>query len=121
MDKKNLDEFLKKIKLIKDKDESENQVSMSEGLKESFDLDSDEFIFFKNEYEKWKQNLDEHILEYFKKENDEQKKEYFLSLPDSPDKILIYNYIKVENNLTKNGDYENILNDYKQVVPGINN
>ena len=57
MDKKNLDEFLKKLKLIKDKDESENQVSMSEGLKESFTLDSDEFIFFKNEYEKWKQNL----------------------------------------------------------------
>ena len=101
MDKKNLDEFLKKIKLIKDKDESENQVSMSEGLKESFNLDSDEFIFFKNEYEKWKQNLDEHILEYIKKENDKQKKEYFLSLPDSPDKIMIYKCIKVENNLTK--------------------
>ena len=121
MDKKNLDEFLKKLKLIKDKDESENQVSMSEGLKESFTLDSDEFIFFKNEYEKWKQNLDEHILEYFKKENDEQKKEYFMSLPDSPDKILIYNCIKVENNLTEDGDYENILNDYKQVIPGKNN
>ena len=121
MDKKNLDEFLKKLKLIKDKDESENQVSMSEGLKESFTLDSDEFIFFKNEYEKWKQNLDEHILEYFKKENDEQKKEYFMSLPDSPDKILIYNCIKIENNLTENGDFENILNVYKQVVPGKNN
>ena len=121
MDKKNLDEFLKKLKLIKDKDESENQVSMSEGLKESFTLDSDEFIFFKNEYEKWKQNLDEHILEYFKKENDEQKKEYFMSLPDSPDKILIFNCIKVENNLTEDGDYEKILNDYKQIIPGKNN
>ena len=35
---------------------------MSEGLKDNFTLDSDEFIFFKNEYEKWKQNLDQHIL-----------------------------------------------------------
>ena len=121
MDKKNLDEFLKKIKLIKEKDESENQVSVSEGLKESFTLDSDEFIFFKNEYEKWKQSLDAHILDYFKKENDEQKKEYFMSLPDNPDKVLIYNCIKIENNLTENGDYENILNDYKQIVPGKNN
>ena len=74
MDKKNLDEFLKKIKLRKEKDESETQVSISEGLKESFTLDSDEFIFFKNEYEKWKSNLEAHILDYFKKENDEQKK-----------------------------------------------
>ena len=121
MDKKNLDEFLKKIKLRKEKDESETQVSISEGLKESFTLDSDEFIFFKNEYEKWKSNLEAHILDYFKKENDEQKKEYFMSLPDSPDKILIFNCIKIENNLTEDGDFENILNDYKQIVPGKNN
>lgn len=33
--------------MIKDKVESENQVKVSEGLKESFTLDSDEFIFFK--------------------------------------------------------------------------
>ena len=121
MDKKNLDEFLKKIKLRKEKDESETQVSISEGLKESFTLDSDEFIFFKNEYEKWKSNLEAHILDYFKKENDEQKKEYFMSLPDSPDKVLIFNCIKIENNLTEDGDFENILNDYKQIVPGKNN
>ena len=121
MDKKNLDEFLKKIKLRKEKDESETQVSISEGLKESFTLDSDEFIFFKNEYEKWKSNLEAHILDYFKKENDEQKKEYFISLPDSPDKVLIFNCIKIENNLTEDGDFENILNDYKQIVPGKNN
>ena len=121
MDKKNLDEFLKKIKLRKEKDESETQVSISEGLKESFTLDSDEFIFFKNEYEKWKSNLEAHILDYFKKENDEQKKEYFMSLPDSPDKVLIFNCIKIENNLTEDGDFENILNDYKQIVPGKSN
>ena len=121
MDKKNLDEFLKKIKLRKEKDESETQVSISEGLKESFTLDSDEFIFFKKEYEKWKSNLEAHILDYFKKENDEQKKEYFMSLPDSPDKVLIFNCIKIENNLTEDGDFENILNDYKQIVPGKNN
>ena len=121
MDKKNLDEFLKKIKLRKEKDESETQVSISEGLKENFTLDSDEFIFFKNEYEKWKSNLEAHILDYFKKENDEQKKEYFMSLPDSPDKVLIFNCIKIENNLTEDGDFENILNDYKQIVPGKNN
>ena len=121
MDKKNLDEFLKKIKLRKEKDESETQVSISEGLKESFTLDSDEFIFFKNEYEKWKSSLEAHILDYFKKENDEQKKEYFMSLPDSPDKVLIFNCIKIENNLTEDGDFENILNDYKQIVPGKNN
>ena len=121
MDKKNLDEFLKKIKLRKEKDESETQVSISEGLKGSFTLDSDEFIFFKNEYEKWKSNLEAHILDYFKKENDEQKKEYFMSLPDSPDKVLIFNCIKIENNLTEDGDFENILNDYKQIVPGKNN
>ena len=121
MDKKNLDEFLKKIKLRKEKDESETQVSISEGLKENFTLDSDEFIFFKNEYEKWKSNLEAHILDYFKKENDEQKKEYFMSLPDSPDKVLIFNCIKIENNLTEDGDFEKILNDYKQIVPGKNN
>ncbi len=107
--------------MIKDKVESENQVKVSEGLKESFTLDSDEFIFFKNEYEKWKKDLDENILEYFKKENDEQKKEYFMSLKDNPDKVLLYNCIKIENNLTEEGDYENILQDYKQYVPGKNN
>ena len=121
MDKKNLDEFLKKIKLRKEKDESETQVSISEGLKENFTLDSDEFIFFKNEYEKWKSNLEAHILDYFKKEKNKQKKEYFMSLPDSPDKVLIFNCIKIENNLTEDGDFENILNDYKQIVPGKNN
>ena len=121
MHKKNLDEFLKKIKLRKEKDESETQVSISEGLKESFTLESDEFIFFKNEYEKWKSNLEAHILDYFKKENDEQKKEYFMSLPDSPDKVLIFNCIKIENNLTEDGDFKTIFNDYKQIVPGKNN
>ena len=79
--------------MIKDKVESENQVKVSEGLKESFTLDSDEFIFFQNEYKKWKSALDEKILEYFKKENDEQKKEYFMSLKDNPDKVLLYNCI----------------------------
>ena len=121
MDNNTLGEFIKKIKLIKDKNESENQVSISAGLKESFTLDSDEFIFFKEEYEKWKKGLDEHILEYFKKENDEQKKEYFMSLKDSPDKVLLFNCIQIENNLTEEGDYDKILEDYKQFVPGKNN
>ena len=107
--------------MIKDKVESENQVKVSEGLKESFTLDSDEFIFFQNEYKKWKSVLDEKILEYFKKENDEQKKEYFMSLKDNPDKVLLYNCIQIENTLTEEGDFENILQDYKQYVPGKNN
>ena len=38
--------FLKKLKLIKEKDESQSKVFESEQLKESFTLDSDEFIFF---------------------------------------------------------------------------
>ena len=117
MENKNLGELLKKMKLIKDKSESENQVAIVAGLKESFTLDSDEFIFFKNEYEKWKKNLDEHILEYFKKETDEQKKEYFMSLKDSPDKVLVYNCIKIENDFTEDGDLNNILEDYKQYLP----
>ena len=120
-DNNSIGDFLQKIKLIKDKKESETQVSESEGLKESFTLDSDEFMFFKNEYEKWKQNLEKHILEYFNKENDEQKKEYFKSLPDDPDKILVYNCIKVENNLTEEEDFKNILEDYKQLLPEKNN
>ena len=119
--KNNLDDFLKKIKLIKEKSESEFKVAMSEGLKESFTLDSDEFIFFKNEYETWKKGLTEHILEYFKKENDEQKKEYFMSLKDTPDKVLLFNCIKIENNLTEDGDYDKILEEYKPHVPGKNN
>ena len=69
----------------------------------------------------WKNNLDEHILDYFKKENDEQKKEYFMSLKDDPDKILLFNVIKIDNNLTENEDFANILEDYKQNVPGKNN
>ena len=121
MDNNDLNDFLKKLKLIKEKVESELQLTISEGLKESFTLDSDEFIFFKNEYEKWKNNLDEHILDYFKKENDEQKKEYFMSLKDDPDKILLYNVIKIDNNLTENEDFAKILEDYKQNVPGKNN
>ena len=121
MDNNDLNDFLKKLKLIKEKVESELQLTISEGLKESFTLDSDEFIFFKNEYEKWKNNLDEHILDYFKKENDEQKKEYFMSLKDDPDKILLFNVIKIDNNLTENEDFANILEDYKQNVPGKNN
>ena len=121
MDNNDLNDFLKKLKLIKEKVESELQLTILEGLKESFTLDSDEFIFFKNEYEKWKNNLDEHILDYFKKENDEQKKEYFMSLKDDPDKILLYNVIKIDNNLTENEDFANILEDYKQSVPGKNN
>ena len=118
MNNNNLNEFLAKIKLVKEKAESEFQVAMSEGLKESFTLDSDEFIFFKNEYEKWKKGIEEHILEYFKKENDEQKKEYFMSLKDTPDKVLLFNCIKIENNLTENEDFKNIIEDYKQYVPG---
>ena len=121
MSDNNLNDFLKKLKLIKEKVESELQVTISEGLKESFTLDSDEFLFFKKEYEKWKNNLDEHILDYFKKENDEQKKEYFMSLKDDPDKILLFNVIKIDNNLTENEDFANILEDYKQNVPGKNN
>ena len=121
MGRNNLNDFLKKIKLIKEKAESEFQVAMSEGLKESFTLDSDEFIFFKNEYEKWKKGIEAHILEYFKKENDEQKKEYFMSLKDTPDKVLLFNCIQIENNMTENEDFKNILDDYKQYVPGKNN
>ena len=109
--------FLKKLKLIKEKDESESRVFESEQLKENFTLDSDEFIYFKKEYESWKKELSPEILEYFKKENDEQKKEYFLSLNDKPEKIIIYNLLKIENNNTENGDFENILNEYKEFVP----
>ena len=109
--------FLKKIKLIKEKDESENKVFESEQLKENFTLDSDEFIYFIKEYQSWKKELSPEILEYFNKENDEQKKEYFLSLNDKPEKIIVYNLIKIENNNTENGDFENVLSDYKEFVP----
>ena len=114
-------EFLKKIKLIKEKVESESKVLESEELKESFTLDSDEFIYFIKEYEAWKKELSEPILEYFKKENDEQKKEYFLSLKDNPEKIIVYNLIKIENNNTEEGDYEKILEEYKEHIPEKNN
>ena len=117
MNNNTLGDFLKKIKLIKDKAESETHLSVSEGLKEGFTLDSDEFIVFKNDYEKWKKDLDENILEYFKKENDEQKKEYFMSLKDNPDKVLLFNCIKIENNLTEEGDFDKIIEEYKQFVP----
>ena len=109
--------FLKKLKLIKEKDESQSKVFESEQLKESFTLDSDEFIFFKKEYQSWKKELSPEILEYFKKENDVQKKEYFLSLNDKPEKIIVYNLLKIENNNTENGDFENVLNEYKEFVP----
>ena len=121
MNNNTLGDFLKKIKLIKDKSESEIHLQVSEGLKEGFTLDSDEFIVFKNDYEKWKKDLDENILEYFKKENDEQKKEYFMSLKDNPDKVLLFNCIKIENNLTEEGDFDKIIEEYKQFVPGKNN
>ena len=114
---KKYDEFLKKIKLIKEKSESESKVLESDDLKENFTLDSDEFIYFIKEYESWKSTLSDVILEYFKKENDEQKKEYFLSLKLSPERIIIYNLIKIENNNTEDGDYENILNEYKEHIP----
>lgn len=84
-------------------------------------MDSDEFIYFIKEYESWKSTLSDVILEYFKKENDEQKKEYFLSLKLSPERIIIYNLIKIENNNTEEGDFENILNEYKEHIPGQNN
>ena len=109
--------FLKKIKLIKEKDESNSKLFESEQLKENFTLDSDEFIYFIKEYETWKKELSTEILEYFKKENDEQKKEYFLSLNDKPEKIIVYNLIKIENNNTENGDFDNILSEYKEYVP----
>ena len=112
--------FLKKIKLIKNKAESASKVLESDALKENFTLDSDEFIYFIKEYEIWKKGLSPEILEYFKKENDEQKKQYFLSLNNSNEKIIIYNLIKIENNNTENGDYENIIQDYKEHVPGAN-
>ena len=115
------DEFLKKIKLIKEKSESESKVLESEDLKENFTLDSDEFIYFIKEYESWKSTLSDVILEYFKKENDEQKKEYFLSLKLSPERIIIYNLIKIENNNTENGDFENILNEYKEHISNQDN
>ena len=114
---KKYDEFLKKIKLIKEKSESESKVLESDDLKENFTLDSDEFIYFIKEYESWKSTLSDVILEYFKKENDEQKKEYFLSLKLSPERIIIYNLIKIENNNTEDGAYENILNEYKEHIP----
>ena len=117
MNNNTLGDFLKKIKLIKDKSESEIHLQVSEGLKEGFTLDSDEFIVFKNDYEKWKKDLDENILEYFKKENDEQKKEYFMSLKDNPDKVLLFNCIKIENNLTEEGDFDKLIEEYKQFVP----
>ena len=115
------EQFLKKIKLIKEKSESESKVLESDDLKENFTLDSDEFIYFIKEYEAWKSTLSEVILEYFKKENDEQKKEYFLSLKVSPERIIIYNLIKIENNNTEDGDYENILNEYKEHIQSENN
>ena len=115
------DEFLKKIKLIKEKSESESKVLESDDLKENFTLDSDEFIYFIKEYESWKSTLSDVILEYFKKENDEQKKEYFLSLKLSPERIIIYNLIKIENNNTEDGDFENILNEYKEHIQSENN
>jgi len=113
--------FLKKIKLIKDKAESASKVLESDALKENFTLDSDEFIYFIKEYEIWKKGLSPEILEYFKKENDEQKKEYFLSLNNSNEKIIIYNLIKIENNNTEEGDYEKILEEYKEHIPEKNN
>ena len=35
--------------------------------------------------------------------------------------LKVYNCIQIENTLTEEGDFENILQDYKQYVPGKNN
>ena len=112
-----LEGLLKKFKLLKEKDESKSKLYESENLKENFTLDSDEFIYFIKEYESWKKDLSPEILEYFKKENDEEKKNYFLSLNDKPEKIIVYNMIKIENNNTENGDFNKILEEYKEYVP----
>ena len=120
-EKQKYGEFIKKIKLLKEKSESESKVLESDDLKENFTLDSDEFTYFIKEYETWKSTLSEVILEYFKKENDEQKKEYFLSLNLSPERIIIYNLIKIENNNTEEGDFENILKEYQEHIQSQNN
>lgn len=44
-----------------------------------------------------------------------------MSLKDTPDKVLLFNCIKIENNLTEDGDYDKILEEYKPHVPGKNN
>ena len=112
-----LEGLLKKFKLLKEKDESKSKLYESENLKENFTLDSYEFIYFIKEYESWKKDLSPEILEYFKKENDEEKKNYFLSLNDKPEKIIVYNMVKIENNNTEEGDFNKILEEYKEYVP----
>ena len=44
-----------------------------------------------------------------------------MSLKDTPDKVLLFNCIKIENNLTEDGDFDKILEEYKSHVPGKNN
>ena len=113
---KKLEHLLGKIKKINEKSESKEKLFLAETMKENFTLDSDEFIGFIKEYKEWKESLSSDILEYFKKENDEQKKEYFLSLNDNPEKIIIYNLLKIENINTENGDFEKVLEEYKEYI-----
>ena len=110
---KKIEKFLGKIKKINEKIESKAKLFSSESLKESFTLDSDEFICFIKDFNEWKQTLSPDILEYFNKETEEQKKEYFMSLNDNPEKIIIYNLLKIENNNTEDGLFNKVIQEYE--------
>ena len=107
--------IIPKLKLLKEKVESDSKRADSEVFKENFTVDSDEFVLFIKEFNAWKKNISPEILEYFNKEGD-KKKEYFSTLNES-EKIMLYNILVVENNCSEDDKYKDEIVSYSSLIP----
>ncbi len=94
--------LVRKLRFEKEKIDSLSKRIHIESLRKTFTYDSDEVVAFVKQYQEWKKDISKEILEYFGKKNEEEKENYFKSLPDDPHKKIVYNLLCIENRCDDN-------------------
>lgn len=112
--------LVRKLRLEKEKIDSLSKRLHIDSLRKNFTGDSDEVVFFIKQYKEWKKEISKDVLEYFEKKSDEEKDNYFKSLPDEPHKKIIYNLLSIEDSFDdSNKNIKPILEKLKKIYPEI--
>ena len=108
-----LENLLEKLKLQKEKYESLAYRMQIDSLKENFSVDSDEIVAFKKKYSDWKKTITSCLLDILNIKDDKEKIKYFGTIPNEPNKIIVFNILAIEIAVSEEKSTSQLLNNIR--------
>ena len=114
-----LENLLEKLKLQKEKYESLLYRMHVDSLKKNFSVESDEIVELKQNYNEWKKKITPCLLNILNIKDDKEKIKFFGTVPDEPNKIIVFNIIAIEIAIHEEKSTSQLLNNIREKYPDV--